>query len=64
MGECKSDLHRTCAPVTLNLENPDALADGLDRVRGEARPMPMEYAPSNGFGFGGVNAGVLLRRWV
>ncbi len=52
------------APVTLNLDNPDALADGLDMVRGEARHMPIEYALSNGFGFGGVNASVLFRRWA
>ncbi len=52
------------APMTLNLDNPDALAHGLDMVRGKARPMPIEYALSNGFGFGGVNASVLFRRWV
>lgn len=49
-------------PPTLNLENPDALADGLDLVRGQAREKNIEYALSNGFGFGGVNASVLLRR--
>jgi len=25
--------------------------------------MPIEYALSNGFGFGGVNASVLFKRW-
>ncbi|MGY2376042.1 beta-ketoacyl-ACP synthase II [Pseudomonas sp. SDO524_S393] len=52
------------APVTLNLDNPDALAEGLDMVRGHARPMSIEYALSNGFGFGGVNASVLFKRWA
>lgn len=52
------------APATLNLQAADSAADGLDLVRGEARHMPMEYALSNGFGFGGVNASVLFRRWV
>ena len=52
------------APATLNLQDADSAADGLDLVRGEARHMPMEYALSNGFGFGGVNASVLFRRWV
>ncbi|WP_339544674.1 beta-ketoacyl-ACP synthase II [Pseudomonas sp. RA_35y_Pfl2_P32] len=52
------------APATLNLQAPDNSAEGLDLVRGEARQMPMEYALSNGFGFGGVNASVLFRRWV
>lgn len=51
------------APATLNLDNPDEAAQGLDIVHGEARPMAIEYALSNGFGFGGVNASVLLKRW-
>jgi len=52
------------APATLNLDNPDELAEGLDLIRGQARSLPMEYALSNGFGFGGVNASVLFKRWV
>jgi len=52
------------APATLNLHTPDSAAEGLDLVQGEARHMPMEYALSNGFGFGGVNASVLFRRWA
>lgn len=51
------------APPTLNLENPDRLADGLDLVGGAARSTPMAHAISNGFGFGGVNASIVLRRW-
>jgi 3-oxoacyl-[acyl-carrier-protein] synthase II len=51
------------APPTLNLENPDPLADGVDLVGGEARKMPMTHAISNGFGFGGVNASVIFRQW-
>lgn len=51
------------APPTLNLVHPDAAAEGVDLVSGEARPMAMEYAISNGFGFGGVNASVVFRRW-
>lgn len=50
-------------PPTLNLENPDARAEGLDLVSGRAREKNIEYALSNGFGFGGVNASVLLKRW-
>ncbi|MET4276065.1 MULTISPECIES: beta-ketoacyl-ACP synthase II [unclassified Bradyrhizobium] len=50
------------APPTLNLENPDPGADGIDIVAGVARPMPMQHAISNGFGFGGVNASVIFRR--
>jgi 3-oxoacyl-[acyl-carrier-protein] synthase II len=51
------------APKTLNFETPDEAAHGIDIVHGEARPMAIEYALSNGFGFGGVNASVLFRRW-
>ena len=50
------------APPTLNFENPDPGADGIDIVAGAARPMPMQNAISNGFGFGGVNASVIFRR--
>ncbi|KAF1057199.1 MAG: 3-oxoacyl-[acyl-carrier-protein] synthase 2 [Pseudomonas citronellolis] len=51
------------APATLNLETPDADAAGFNIVHGQPQRLAMEYALSNGFGFGGVNASVLLRRW-
>lgn len=51
------------APATLNFDNPDEGAEGLDIVHGAARAMDIEYALSNGFGFGGVNASVLFKRW-
>lgn len=51
------------APPTLNLVEPDPAADGVDIVHGSARAMAMEYAISNGFGFGGVNASVVFRRY-
>lgn len=50
-------------PPTLNLYNPDELADGLDIVALNARHTTVHYALSNGFGFGGVNASVLFRQW-
>ncbi|MDF3842850.1 beta-ketoacyl-ACP synthase II, partial [Pseudomonas citronellolis] len=52
------------APATLNLDEPDEAAAGIDLVRGAPRALQTEYALSNGFGFGGVNASVLLRRWT
>lgn len=51
-------------PPTLNLEHPDEAAAGVDIVSGAARATAIEYAISNGFGFGGVNASILLKRWV
>lgn len=50
-------------PPTLNFDNPDPASAGVDIVHGQARSMPIEYALSNGFGFGGVNASVLFKRW-
>ena len=50
-------------PPTLNLEDPDPLAEGLDLIGPQARAQQVEYALSNGFGFGGVNASVILRRF-
>lgn len=51
------------APPTLNLHNPDIAAVGMRLVALTAQPLTMEYALSNGFGFGGVNASLLLKRW-
>jgi 3-oxoacyl-[acyl-carrier-protein] synthase II len=52
------------APPTLNLNDPDEAADGVDLVANRARPMAMDHAISNGFGFGGVNASIVLKRWT
>ncbi len=51
-------------PPTLNLENPDEAAAGLDLVALKARKADLNYALSNGFGFGGVNACVLFKKWT
>jgi len=50
-------------PPTLNLEAPDASADGLDVIGQQPRAKAIEHAMSNGFGFGGVNASILFRRY-
>lgn len=47
-------------PATLNLDCPDEAAKGLDLIAGRARRQKVQYAMSNGFGFGGVNATVIL----
>ena len=50
-------------PMTLNLEERDPLAEGLDIVHGAPRRMALVHAMANGFGFGGVNASLVFRRW-
>ncbi|XUY29160.1 beta-ketoacyl-ACP synthase II [Agrobacterium sp. rho-8.1] len=52
------------APPTLNLNAPDPASDGIDIVSKTARSMAMNYAISNGFGFGGVNASAIFKRWT
>ncbi|WP_308720775.1 beta-ketoacyl-ACP synthase II [Komagataeibacter xylinus] len=56
-------LREQIMPPTLNLTEPDPLANGLDVVGPHARREQFDYAISNGFGFGGVNASVMFRRW-
>jgi len=46
-------------PPTLNLETPDEGCD-LDYVRDHGREMPLRYILSNSFGFGGINASLVV----
>jgi 3-oxoacyl-[acyl-carrier-protein] synthase II len=50
-------------PPTINLEDPDEGAAGLDLTPGKARRREIEVAVSNSFGFGGQNSAVVFRRW-
>ncbi len=47
-------------PPTINLDNPDPECD-LDYVPNKSRTMPVRYALSNSFGFGGTNAALLFK---
>ena len=51
------------APPTINLENPAAGCD-LDYVPNIARPMKIDYALSNSFGFGGTNGSLIFKRYT
>ncbi len=55
-------IHHQVAPPTINLDNPDPECD-LDYVPHTGRPMPIRYALSNSFGFGGTNASLLFKAY-
>ncbi|MCP4230702.1 MAG: beta-ketoacyl-ACP synthase II [bacterium] len=50
------------AHATINYETPDPDCD-LDYIPNEPREMEIEYAASDGFGFGGQNACIVLKRY-
>jgi len=55
-------LQQGIIPPTINLDNPDPECD-LDYVPHKSRVCPFDVAVSNAFGFGGVNACLVFRRW-
>jgi 3-oxoacyl-[acyl-carrier-protein] synthase II len=55
-------VHHQVAPPTINLDGPDPDCD-LDYVPNQKREMPITYALSNSFGFGGTNAALLFKRY-
>ena len=55
-------LQQGIIPPTINLDNPDPECD-LDYVPHKSRVCSFDVAISNAFGFGGVNACLVFRRW-
>src|SRR5664280_2317425 len=51
-------------PPTINLDNPDEAAVGLDLTPKVVRRREIEIAVSNSFGFGGQNSALVFRRWA
>ena len=54
-------LHHQVSPPTINLTNPDPECD-LDYCANEPRPMKIDIAVKNNFGFGGTNGTLVFRR--
>lgn len=54
-------VQRNLIPPTINLDNQDPECD-LDYVPNKARDLNVRYAINNGFGFGGHNASLLLKK--
>jgi 3-oxoacyl-[acyl-carrier-protein] synthase II len=52
-----------CIPPTINLDDPDEAAEGLDLVANRAQQRDVQVALSNSFGFGGQNTALVFRRW-
>jgi 3-oxoacyl-[acyl-carrier-protein] synthase II len=50
-------------PPTINLNDPDEQAAGLDLTPNVATRRPIRAALNNSFGFGGQNAAIVFRRW-
>jgi 3-oxoacyl-[acyl-carrier-protein] synthase II len=49
------------APPTINLDNP-SVDTPIDLVPHKAKPMKIDVALSNSFGFGGTNASLVLKK--
>ena len=49
------------APPTINLDNP-SVETAIDLVPNKAKPMKIDIALSNSFGFGGTNASVVFKK--
>jgi 3-oxoacyl-[acyl-carrier-protein] synthase II len=59
---CALSVYNKIVPPTINLDNPDTQCD-LDYVPHNARPLDINIAMSNSFGFGGTNACIILKRF-
>jgi len=58
---CAQALVHEWLPPTVNLESPDDACD-LDYISGEGRSARVDHILTNSFGFGGINASLVLRR--
>ena len=57
---CALALQNRWVPPTVNLQTPDEACD-LDYVPSAGRPADLDVVVSNSFGFGGINAAIVMR---
>lgn len=57
-------LRTNTLPATLNLQQPEESMADLDLIPLKARQQAVDYVLCNGFGFGGVNAALILKRYA
>jgi 3-oxoacyl-[acyl-carrier-protein] synthase II len=57
-------IRESCVPPTINLDDPDDAAEGLDLTPNRAQSHDIRVALSNSFGFGGQNTALVFRRWT
>jgi 3-oxoacyl-[acyl-carrier-protein] synthase II len=56
-------IRESCVPPTINLDDPDDAAEGLNLTPNTAQAHDIRTAMSNSFGFGGQNTALVFRRW-
>jgi len=59
---CALAIRDQIAPPTLNLDDPEDAAAGMDLVPHKAKARKIDVALSNSFGFGGTNACLIFRK--
>jgi 3-oxoacyl-[acyl-carrier-protein] synthase II len=62
-GICALAVRDQVVPPTINLDEPDPACD-LDYAPKAKRPMRIDYAMSNSFGFGGTNGTLLFKKYA
>lgn len=58
---CTLAMREGILPPTINLQNPDPAAAGMNLVPNEAQRRPIRALMNNSFGFGGTNCALVLR---
>jgi 3-oxoacyl-[acyl-carrier-protein] synthase II len=61
-GICALSVYNKIVPPTINLDNPDPECD-LDYIPHKSRPLNINIAMSNSFGFGGTNACLIFKKY-